>query len=126
MNKTLHSRPELASAVDHAQRWLDSLSDRRVPTSVDAASLASRLPDALPEQGRSPLEVTEDLVEHVEPGLMAVPSGRFFGWVMGGTLPAALAAEWLVSAWDQNAGMRDATPGVVTIEDAAARWLLDA
>jgi glutamate/tyrosine decarboxylase-like PLP-dependent enzyme len=126
MNKELHSRPELTSAVAHAQRWLDSLSDRRVPTSVDAATLASRLPDALPERGRSPLEVTEDLVEHVEPGLMAVPSGRFFGWVMGGTLPAALAADWLVSAWDQNAGMRDATPGVVTIEDAAARWLLDA
>ena len=57
---------------------------------------------------------------------MAGPSGRFFGWVMGGTLPATLAADWLVSAWDQNAGMRDATPGVVSIEDAAARWLLDA
>lgn len=57
---------------------------------------------------------------------MAGPSGRFFGWVMGGTLPASLAADWLVSAWDQNAGMRDATPGVVSIEDAAGRWLLDA
>ena len=48
-----------------------------------------------------------------EPGLMANASGRFFGWVIGGTLPAALAADWLVSAWDQNAGMRYATPGVV-------------
>lgn len=93
---------------------------------VDAATLAARLPAALPENGRTALEVTDDLVEHVEPGLMASPSGRFFGWVIGGTLPAALAADWLVSAWDQNAGMRDATPGVVSIEDAAGRWLLDA
>ncbi len=45
-----------------------------------------------------------------EPGLMAMPSGRFFGWVIGGTLPAALAADWLVSAWDQNTGLRYATP----------------
>jgi glutamate/tyrosine decarboxylase-like PLP-dependent enzyme len=120
------NRPELTAAVGHAQRWLDSLADRRVTASTDAATLASRLPDAFPENGSSALQVTDQLVEHVEPGLRAGPSGSFFGWVMGGTLPAALAADWLVSAWDQNAGMRDATPGVVSIEDAAARWLLDA
>ena len=56
---------------------------------------------------------------------MANASGRFFGWVMGASLPAALAADWLVSAWDQNAGMRDATPGVVGVEEVAAAWLLE-
>ena len=56
---------------------------------------------------------------------MAMPSGRFFGWVIGGTLPAALGADWLTGAWDQNAGMRYATPGVVAAEEAAAGWLLD-
>ncbi len=126
MTKPLDPRPELTAALAHAQRWLDSLAERRVPASEGAATLASRLPQAIPEKGRTALEVTDELVAHVEPGLMAGPSGRFFGWVMGGTLPAALAADWMVSAWDQNAGMRDATPGVVTIEDAAARWLLDA
>ena len=65
------SRPELTAAVAHAQRWLDSLADRRVPASEDAATLASRLPQSIPEKGRTPLEVTDQLVEHVEPGLMA-------------------------------------------------------
>ena len=55
-------------------------------------------------------EVVDYLADKAEPGLMAMPSGRFFGWVIGGTLPAALAADWLVSAWDQNAGLRFATP----------------
>lgn len=120
------SRPELTSAVAHARRWLDSLDDRPIPAAVDAATLLAGIPARLPDDGIAPLEVVEELVRVVEPGLMASQSGRFYGWVMGGTLPASLAADWLVSAWDQNAGMRDATPGVVSIEDAAARWLLDA
>jgi glutamate/tyrosine decarboxylase-like PLP-dependent enzyme len=60
-----------------------------------------------------------------EAGLMAMPSGRFFGWVIGGTLPAALAADWLVSAWDQNTGLRFATPATAAIEEAAGAWLLE-
>ncbi len=56
---------------------------------------------------------------------MAMGSGRFFGWVIGGTLPAALGADWMVSAWDQNTGMRYPTPGTTGIEEVAATWLLD-
>lgn len=121
----MDSRPELDAAVAHARRWLASLQDRPIPASVDAAAVLATFPDRLPDRGAAPREVIDDLVARVEPGLMASQSGRFYGWVMGGTLPAALAADWLVSAWDQNAGMRDATPGVVAAEDAAARWLLD-
>jgi glutamate/tyrosine decarboxylase-like PLP-dependent enzyme len=121
----MEPRPELDAAITHARRWLADLPDRAIPASVDAASVLAAFPAALPDRGSSPVQVIEDLVAHVEPGLMASQSGRFYGWVMGGTLPAALAADWLVSAWDQNAGMRDATPGVVAVEDAASRWLLD-
>jgi glutamate/tyrosine decarboxylase-like PLP-dependent enzyme len=119
------SRPELTAAAAHARRWLDSVADRPIPASVDAATLLAMIPVRLPDRGVAPTEVVDELVRIVEPGLMAIQSSRFYGWVMGGTLPASLAADWLVSAWDQNGGMRDATPGVVSIEDAGARWLLD-
>ncbi|MEO8263320.1 MAG: aspartate aminotransferase family protein, partial [Pseudolysinimonas sp.] len=108
-------RPELAAAAAHAHRWLDSLAERGIPATIDAASVLAAIPARLPAAAVAPTEVIDELVRLVEPGLMASQSGRFYGWVMGGTLPAALAADWLVSAWDQNAGMRDATPGVVGV-----------
>jgi glutamate/tyrosine decarboxylase-like PLP-dependent enzyme len=78
-----------------------------------------------PDGPSDPVDVIKSLAETAEPGLMAMGSGRFFGWVIGGTVPAALAADWLISAWDQNAGLRFATPGVVAAEETAARWTLD-
>src|SRR3954447_26443491 len=114
----------LDRAVAHAHRWLESVPGRRVPATGTADDTVSRLGAALPLHGRPATEVVDALAAAVEPGLMANASGRFFGWVMGSSLPAALAADWLVSAWDQNAGMRDATPGVVGVEEVAAAWLL--
>ena len=81
---------------------------RRVST-LDA--LAATLGGVLPDGPTDPAEVVDLLAAGVEPGLMNMGSGRFYGWVIGGTLPAALAADWLVSAWDQNTGMRFPTPG---------------
>jgi glutamate/tyrosine decarboxylase-like PLP-dependent enzyme len=115
----------LDRAAAHAARWLDSLPTRRVPATGSPEDAAARLGTTLPRTGAPPEDVVDRLVAAVEPGLMAIGSGRFFGWVMGGTLPAALAADWLVSAWDQNAGMRAATPGVVAVEETAADWLLE-
>ena len=80
---------------------------------------------ALPENGSDPAEVVDLLAGACEPGLTAMGSGRFFGFVIGGTHPAALAADWLVSAWDQNCGLRRLTPAHSAVEDVTSAWLLD-
>lgn len=98
---------------------------RPVPPRATTDELLERFAGGLPEEPTDPADVVDALVELVEPGLMAMPSGRFFGWVIGGTLPAALAADWLTSAWDQNSGMRYASPGTVAAEEMAGAWLLD-
>jgi glutamate/tyrosine decarboxylase-like PLP-dependent enzyme len=116
--------PALDRAATHAERWFASLPVRRVPSSATADEVAAALGTDLPPRGDDAATVVDRLAAAVEPGLMASGSGRFYGWVMGGSLPAATAADWLVTAWDQNAGMRDATPGVVAVEEVAARWLL--
>ena len=115
----------LAAAARHAQRWLESQQTRRVGPSLTAADRAADFGGPLPAEGMPAAEVVDFLAVKAEPGLMAMPSGRFFGWVIGGPLPAALAADWLVSAWDHNAGLRFATPATAAIEEAAGRWLLE-
>ncbi|QCB98312.1 aspartate aminotransferase family protein [Arthrobacter sp. PAMC25564] len=115
----------LAAAAGHARRWLESQGTRPVGPRVTAGDLAADFGGPLPAGGMPAAEVVDYLATKAEPGLMAMPSGRFFGWVIGGTLPAALAADWLVSAWDQNAGLRYATPATAAIEEAAGSWLLE-
>jgi glutamate/tyrosine decarboxylase-like PLP-dependent enzyme len=115
----------LSRADSHARAWLNSVGERPVGPRATADELLAGFGGPLPEQPTQPEEVVDLLAMLADRGLMAMQSGRFFGWVIGGTLPAALAADWLVSAWDQNAGMRYATPAVVAAEEAAAAWLLD-
>ena len=117
--------PALTAAESAARRWLDTRDSRSIPARAAYADVLAQLPACMPSAGRAPELVIDELAAAVEPGLLAIDSPRFFGWVMGGSLPAALAADWLVSAWDQNAGMRDATPGVVAVEDTAGRWLVE-
>jgi glutamate/tyrosine decarboxylase-like PLP-dependent enzyme len=114
----------LDRAATHARDWLAEIPTRSVPPKVDADQVIAALGE-LPDGPTDPADVVDLLARAVEPGLMAIGSGRFFGWVMGGTLPAALGADWLVSAWDQNTGMRYPTPGTTGVEEVAATWLLD-
>ncbi len=115
----------LSVAARRAADWLESLPLRHVGPAQSAHDLAADFGGPLPVQGMPAAAVVEYLADKAEPGLMAMPSGRFFGWVIGGTLPAALAADWLVSAWDQNSGLRYATPAIAAIEEGAGQWLLE-
>ena len=114
----------LRGAHDRSLDWLASLETRRVPASASVADVRRRLGD-LPDAPTPPADVVELLADAVEPGLVAIASGRFYGFVMGGTLPAAIASDWLVSAWDQNAGMREVTRAMSAVDDCASEWLLD-
>lgn len=118
-------RAPLAHAAAHASDWLDSLPSRRVSPQGNIEQLESAFARELPEGPTDPTEVVDELARLAEPGLMAIGSGRFFGWVMGGAQPAALAADWMVSAWDQNNGLRYATPAAAAIEERAGAWVLD-
>ncbi len=115
----------LAVAAARAREWLESVPERPIGHTMDAEAIKDRLGRSLPAAGQDATAVTELLAQAVEPGLIAMDSPRFYGFVIGGTLPAALAADWLVSAWDQNAGSRQATTGVVAAEELAGDWLLD-
>ena len=99
---------------------------RRVVPRRSASEIAEELGGPLPDSPMTAAAVIDQLAALAEPGLMATPSGRFFGWVIGGTLPAALAADWLVSAWDQNAGLRYSAPASAALEETAGAWLLEA
>ncbi|MCS5719754.1 aminotransferase class V-fold PLP-dependent enzyme [Herbiconiux sp. CPCC 205763] len=118
-------RAPLAQAVQHATAWLDSVPTRPVKPREGIDELESAFSGSLPEHPSDPAAVVDELARLAEPGLMAIGSGRFYGWVMGGTLPAALASDWLVSAWDQNGGLRYATPAAAAIEERAGAWLLE-
>ncbi|MFD5621139.1 pyridoxal phosphate-dependent decarboxylase family protein [Streptomyces yangpuensis] len=115
----------LRRAHDHAVRWLASLSERRVPARASVEEIVRALGTELPDAPGSPADVVDLLATACEPGLTAFPSGRFYGFVVGGTEPAALAADWLVSAWDQNSVMRAASPAYAAAEEVAGAWLLD-
>jgi glutamate/tyrosine decarboxylase-like PLP-dependent enzyme len=115
----------LRRAAHHARAWLDGLPTRRVPASATAEEVRAALGDTLPDRPADPAEVVDLLASAAEPGLVATPAGRFYGFVIGGVLPAALAADWLVSAWDQNAGLRALSPAYAAIDEIASGWLLD-
>ena len=115
----------LDAAHRRATEFLGTLADRPVWPRASLEEMLSALGGPLPAQGADAADVVDELAAKADPGLVAIPGGRFFGFVIGGTLPAALAADWLVSAWDQNSGSSALTPATVAAERIAGRWMLD-
>ena len=112
-------------ANELARAWLAGTDQRLVTASADAATVLASLPAALPSTGMEPAAVLRELAACAEPGLAGTGSGRYLALVTGGVLPSALGADWLVSAWDQNASFGELYPAAVAIEHAAGRWILD-
>lgn len=113
----------LGAAHRHATRFLDEVWDRPVWPRATYAEMLAAFSAELPAEGTDPEAVVDELAALADPGLLACAGPRFFGFVFGSALPAAVATDWLVSAWDQNAGLREPTPAAAAVETVAGGWL---
>src|SRR5512135_1959408 len=115
----------LQDAARRSIAYLESLSTRSVAPSVEAVAGLGQLDRSLPDRPDSPEEVLRALDEICSPATMAMAGPRFFGFVIGGSLPVALAANWLAGAWDQNSALYNVTPATAVLEQIALDWLVD-
>jgi glutamate/tyrosine decarboxylase-like PLP-dependent enzyme len=114
--------PLLGRTVAHATDFLDSLPDRSAAALATAGEVRAALAVPLTEEGEHDLTVIDALVEAVGPGLVASAGPRYFGFVTGGTVPVALAADWLTAAWDQNGASEATSPAAASAEAVALDW----
>jgi glutamate/tyrosine decarboxylase-like PLP-dependent enzyme len=112
-------------ARDRANAFLEDLPDRHVGPRATRDELVAALKVPLTDDGEDPAAVIEALVRGADRGLIGCAGPRYFGFVIGGSLPVALAADWLTSAWDQNAGIYVTSPAASVVEDVAREWLLE-
>lgn len=113
----------LSDAARLAHEFIDTLPSRPVGAQAGLDELRSRLARPLSDTGEDPRVVLEELARDVEPGLVASAGPRYFGFVIGGALPVAVAADWLTSAWDQNAGGYTPAPALSVVEEVAGGWV---
>jgi len=113
-------------AFAEARRFLDSLETRPVASRGTPAEMLAPLPPHFPEHGIAANDVVRAIAAAAEPGLTGNAGGRFFAWVKGGALPAALATDIMCSAWDQNAVLASTSPAGSVLEELAGQFLLEA
>ena len=122
----MNERDELlVRAARHASEYLAAIGERSVAATATGAELRRALADTLQAAGSPPQDVIDRLAAAGRTGTMATQGPRYFGFVVGGSFPVATAADWLVSAWDQNCGIYALSPLVSVVEQAAASWVLD-
>ncbi len=117
--------PLLDRTRELAESFLSGVDTRPVFPNATFGELVEALGGPLPEESQDPQVVIENFAAAADPGLVATPGPRYFGFVTGGSVPAAIAAEWLTAAWDQNAGLHVLSPAAAAIEHVAAGWLLE-
>lgn len=115
----------LRRAATHAEAYLEGLGSRPVAATASLGELRARLGGELGREGLDPVRVVDELAGAARGGLLGSAGGRFFAWVIGGASPAALAADWLTSAWDQNAALYATAPAAAVAEEVAGGWLKD-
>ncbi len=118
-------RELLRTTAERAARYLADLQERNVAPTPQALANLGRLDESLPERPTDPSTVIALLDEIGSPATVASAGGRFFGFVVGGSLPVTVAASSLATAWDQNAGIVALSPIAARLEEVAMRWLLD-
>jgi glutamate/tyrosine decarboxylase-like PLP-dependent enzyme len=115
----------LRRATELALAFLGSLDAAPVHATASLAELRRRFAQPLPDDGADPVAIVEDLARDTAGGLLGTAGGRFYGWVIGAGLPAAIAADWLTSVWDQNAGLYACAPAAGVVEEVCGTWLKD-
>lgn len=117
--------PLLSDAAARAARYLETLDTRAVAPTPKAVAALRAFDEPLPAAPGDPAQTLRLLDEVGSPATTAMAGRRFFGFVIGGSLPVTLAANWLAGAWDQNTGLYRPTPGTAFLELVALRWLLE-
>ena len=126
MSDSLEPRTALLrDAADRAARYLDGLASRLVAPDAEAVAALARLREPLPVAPSDPTATLALLDDLVSPATMGMAGGRFFGFVIGAALPVTVASSFLATAWDQNAGLWEVTPGASTLEEIALEWLVE-
>jgi glutamate/tyrosine decarboxylase-like PLP-dependent enzyme len=119
----------MSKALDYAHRaaqaWIDGLDVRPVAARATSQELTAAFRGPLPATGNRPEEVIAWLIDNANDGMLGSASGRFFAWVIGGAVESALAADWLVATWDQNAALYACGPAAAVIEEVAGEWIKD-